>query len=50
MQSVPQNKDKFTINKLFYCYTALIFTQPLVYEFVCGLIFMGHPVVPSLDS
>ena len=44
MPTVPQNKDKFTINKLFYCCEALIFTHPLVYEFLCGLIFMAHPV------
>ena len=44
MHTVPQNKDKFTINNLFYCCKALIFTHPLVYEFLCGLIFMGHPV------
>ena len=45
MHTVPQNKDKFTINNLFYCCEALIFTHPLVYEFLCGLIFMGHPVI-----
>ena len=39
-----QNKDKFTINNLFYCCEALIFTHHLVYKFLCGLIFMGHPV------
>ena len=44
MHTVPQNKDEFTINNLFYCCEALIFTHPLVYEFLCGLIFMGHPV------
>ena len=44
MHTVPQNEDKFTINNLFYCYEALIFTHPLVYEFRCGLIFMAHPV------
>ena len=44
MHTVPQNKDKFTINNLFYCCEGLIFTQPLVYEFLCGLIFMAHPV------
>ena len=45
MHTVSQNKDKFSINNLFYCCEALIFTQPLVYEFLCGLIFMTHPVV-----
>ena len=45
MHTVPQNKDKFTINNLFYCCEALIFTHPLVYKFLCGLIFMGHPVI-----
>ena len=44
MHTVPQNKDKFTISNLFYYCEALIFTHPLVYEFLCGLIFMGHPV------
>ena len=44
MHTVSQNKDKFTINNLFYCCNALIFTHPLVYNFLCGLIFMGHPV------
>ena len=44
MHTVPQNKGKFTINNLLYCCKALIFTHPLVYEFLCGLIFMGHPV------
>ena len=34
MHSVPQNKDKFTINNLFYRFEALIFTHPLVYEFL----------------
>ena len=50
MHTVPQNKDRFTINDLFYCCKALIFTQPLVYEFLRGLIFMAHPVLllPSL--
>ena len=44
MYTVPQNKDKFTINDLFYCCKVLIFILPLVYEFLCGLIFMAHPV------
>ena len=44
MYTVPQNKDKFTINDLFYWCKALIFIQPLVYEFLSGLILMGHPV------
>ena len=44
MHTVPQNKDKFTINDLFYCCEGLIFTHSLVYEFLCGLIFMAHPV------
>ena len=44
MHTVPQNIDKFTVNSLSYCCEALIFTHPLVYEFICGLIFMGHPV------
>ena len=45
MQTVPQKKDEFTSNNLFYHFEALIFTQPLVYKFLCGLIFMGHPVL-----
>ena len=45
MHTVSKNKDRFTINNLFYCCKALIFTHPLVYEFLCGLIFMGHPVI-----
>ena len=44
MHIVPQNRDKFTINNLSYYCKALIFTHPLVHEFQCGLIFMGHPV------
>ena len=44
MHTIPQNKDEFTINNLFHCCEALIFTQPLVYEFLCSLIFMAHPV------
>ena len=44
MHSVPQNKDKFPINNLFHCCKALLFTQSSVCEFLCGLIFMGHPV------
>ena len=50
MQTVPQNKDKFTINNLFYCCKALIFTHPSVYEFLCGLIFMGHPVKTKIKK
>ena len=44
MHTVPQNNYKFTIYNIFYCCKTLIFTQTLVYEFICGLIFMGHPV------
>ena len=33
IHNVPQNKDEFIINNLFYCYKALTFTQPLVHEF-----------------
>ena len=40
MHTVPQNKDK-----LFYCCEALIFTQPLVYEFLYGPKHMAHPVI-----
>ena len=35
MHTVPQNRDKFTINNLFYYCKALTFTHPLVYEFLC---------------
>ena len=45
VHTAPQNKDKFTINNLFYCYEALIFAHSLVYKFLAGLIFMGHPVL-----
>ena len=48
MQTVPQNKEKFTINNLLYCCEALIFTHPLVCKFLCGLIFMGHPVIEKI--
>ena len=44
MHIVPQNKDKFTINNLFYCCKVLIFTHPLVHEFLCGPKHMGTPV------
>ena len=44
MHTVPQNKDKFTINNLFYCHKALIFTHPLAYEFLCGPKHMATPV------
>ena len=45
IHNVPQNKDEFTINNLFYSCEALIFIHPFVHEFLCSLIFMGHPVV-----
>ena len=32
MHTVPQNRDKLTINNLFYCCIALIFTHPLVHH------------------
>ena len=35
MYTVPQNRDKFTINNLFYCCNALTFIHPLLYEFLC---------------
>ena len=44
MHTVPQNKGKFTMNNLFYCCEVLIVTYSFVYEFLCGLIFMAHPV------
>ena len=44
MHTVPQNEDKFTINNLLYCCKALIFTLPLVYEFLCGPKHMATPV------
>ena len=45
MHTLPQNKDKFTINNLFYCCEALISTHPLVYEFLCGPKHTATPVV-----
>ena len=42
--SVPQNKGEFTINNFFYCCEGLIFTHPLVYQFLCGPKHMGTPV------
>ena len=45
MHTVPQNKVKFTINNSSYCFEALIFTQPLEYEFLCGPKHMATPVV-----
>ena len=44
MHTVPENKDKFTINNLSYGFKGLIFTHPLVYEFLCGPKHMGTPV------
>ena len=44
MHTVPQNKDKFTINNLYYCCEGLIFTHPLVYEFICDPKHMATPV------
>ena len=44
MHTVPQNNHKFTINNISNCCETLIFTQPLVHKFLCGLIFMGHRV------
>ena len=44
MHTEPQNKDKFTRNNSFYCYETLIFTNPLVYEFLCGPKHMATPV------
>ena len=46
MHTVSQNRDKFTTNNLFYCCKALIFTHPLVYEFLCGPKHMATPVKP----
>ena len=45
MHTVPQNRDKFIVNNLFYCCKALIFTHPLIYEFLCGPKHMATPVV-----
>ena len=50
MHTVPQNKEKFTINDLSYCCEALIFTHPLVYEFLCGPKHMGAPVYNATDK
>ena len=48
MHPVPQNKEEIMINSLFNCFEALIFTQPLVYEFLCGLKHMATPVLQRL--
>ena len=45
MHTVLQNKDKFTINNLLYCYKALIFKYPLAYELLLGPKYMGTPVL-----
>ena len=45
MHTVPQNKDKFTINNLFYCCKFLTFTQPFVYEFLCVQFQSCHPLM-----
>ena len=50
VSSTQIDRDKFTINKLLYCCYALIFTHPLVYKFLCGLIFMGHPVPQEVSK
>ena len=50
MHIVPQNKDKFTIGNLFHCCEALIFTHPLVYEFLCGPKHMATPVKYLVQS
>ena len=47
MYTVPQNRDKFTINNLFYCCKSLIFTHSLIYEFLCGPKHMATPVYDS---
>ena len=44
MHTVTQNNDKFTRNNLFYCCETLIFTHPLVHEFLCGPKHMATPV------
>ena len=48
MRTVPQNRNKFTINDLFYYCKALIFTHPLVYEFLCGPKHMATPVFHTI--
>ena len=48
IHSVPKNKDKFTRNDLFHCWETLIFTYPLVYEFLCGPKHMATPVFMKL--
>ena len=44
MHTVPQYENKFTINNLFNCCEGLIFTHPLVYEFICDPKHMATPV------
>ena len=44
MHTLPQNKDRFTINSLLYCCKALTFTHSLVYEFLCVPFYRCHPV------
>ena len=44
MHTLPQNKDIFAIYNLVYWCEALIFTQSLVYGFLCGPKHMGTPV------
>ena len=48
MHTVPQNKDKFTRNNLFNCCNTLIFTHPLVYDFLCSPKHMATPVLQRL--
>ena len=50
MHTVPQNKDKCTINNLFDCCEALIFTYPLLYEFLWGPKHMATPVFTKKKS
>ena len=49
IHTVPQNKDKFTINNLFHCCEALIL-HTFSYEFLCGPKHMGTPVVGKLGQ
>ena len=50
MHTVPQNKDKFTINILLYCCKTFIFTHSLVHEFLYGPKHMGTPVEGHLQN
>ena len=49
MHIVPQNKDEFIINNLFYCCEALIFTHPFWYKFMYGLTLWPVIKIPGRE-